>query len=142
MPVSPAIIKAVSALHECWYRMTGGLIGGNVLGTPILLLTTTGSKTGRRHTTPLVYLEDGDSLVVIASNGGNPKHPAWWSNLKRDPQGEVQVGPRRMAVLAEEAQGQERERLWQAAVDLYSGYAGYQESTDRRIPVVLLRPAG
>jgi deazaflavin-dependent oxidoreductase (nitroreductase family) len=107
----------------------------------MLLLTTTGRKSGRRRTTPLLYLEDGGNLVVIASNGGNPNHPAWWLNLKSDPHATVQVGRERRAVTAEEAEGEERERLWRAVVDVNRGYEGYQRSTSRRIPVVLLRPA-
>jgi deazaflavin-dependent oxidoreductase (nitroreductase family) len=106
----------------------------------MLLLTTTGRKSGRRRTTPLLYLEDGGNLVVIASNGGNPTHPAWWLNLKSDPRAEVQVGRERRAVSAEEAEGEERERLWRAVVDVNRGYEGYQRSTTRRIPVVILRP--
>ena len=141
MPVSPMLIKSWSAMHEFWYRLTGGLIGGRFGRVRMLLLTTTGRKSGRRRTTPLVYLEDGDHLVVIASNGGHPNHPAWWLNLKADPHATVQVGARRLAVTAEEAEGEERDRLWRAVVDVNRGYEGYQRSTSRRIPVVLLRPA-
>jgi len=141
MPVSPLMIKTWSAMHEFWYRLSGGLIGGRFGRARMLLLTTTGRKSGRRRTTPLLYLEDGGNLVVIASNGGNPMHPAWWLNLKSDPRAEVQVGRERRAVSAEEAEGEERERLWRAVVDVNRGYEGYQRSTTRRIPVVLLRPA-
>jgi len=141
MPVNPLMIKTSSAIHEFWYRLTGGLIGGRFGRVRMLLLTTTGRKSGRPRTTPLLYLEDGGNLVVIASNGGNPNHPAWWLNLKSDPQATVQVGRERRAVSAEEATGEERERLWRAVVDVNSGYEGYQKSTSRRIPVVLLRPA-
>jgi deazaflavin-dependent oxidoreductase (nitroreductase family) len=134
-------IKSWSAVHEFWYRLTGGLIGGRFGRARMLLLTTTGRKSGRPRTTPLLYLEDGGNLVVIASNGGNPMHPAWWLNLKSDPRAEVQVGRERRTVTAEEAEGEERERLWRAVVDVNSGYEGYQKSTTRRIPVVILRPA-
>jgi len=141
MPVSPLMIKTWSAMHEFWYRLSGGLIGGRFGRIRMLLLTTTGRKSGRPRTTPLLYLEDDGNLVVIASNGGNPNHPAWWLNLKADPRAEVQVGRERRAVTAEEAEGEERERLWRAVVDVNRGYEGYQKSTSRRIPVVLLRPA-
>jgi deazaflavin-dependent oxidoreductase (nitroreductase family) len=134
-------IKSWSAIHEFWYRLSGGLIGGRFGRARMLLLTTTGRKSGRARTTPLLYLEDDGNLVVIASNGGNPNHPAWWLNLKSDPRAEVQVGRERRAVTAEEAEGEERERLWRAVVDVNRGYEGYQRSTTRRIPVVLLRPA-
>ena len=140
MPVNPMFIKSWSAMHEFWYRLSGGLIGGRFGQARMLLLTTTGRKSGRRRTTPLLYLEDDGNLVVIASNGGNPMHPAWWLNLKSDPRAEVQVGRERRAVTAEEAEGEERERLWRAVVDVNRGYEGYQRSTTRRIPVVILRP--
>jgi deazaflavin-dependent oxidoreductase (nitroreductase family) len=142
MPVNPVIIKTVSAMHGCWYRLTGGLLGGSMMGRPILLLTTTGRKTGAWRTAPLTYLEDGENLVVIASNGGNPQHPAWWLNLEQNPQAEVQIRREKKKVTAEEATGEERERLWRAAVDAYPGYEGYQKSTERQIPVVILRPEG
>ena len=141
MPVSPLMIKTWSAMHEFWYRLSGGLIGGRFGRIRMLLLTTTGRKSGRPRTTPLLYLEDDGNLVVIASNGGNPNHPAWWLNLKSDPRAEVQVGRERRAVTAEEAEGETRERLWRAVVAVNRGYEGYQKSTNRRIPVVLLRPA-
>ena len=141
MPVNPMFIKSWSAMHEFWYRLSGGLIGGRFGRIRMLLLTTTGRKSGRPRTTPLLYLEDDGNLVVIASNGGHPNHPAWWLNLKSDPLAEVQVGRERRAVTAEEAEGEERERLWRAVVDVNRGYEGYQRSTTRRIPVVLLRPA-
>ena len=140
MPVSPLMIKTWSAMHEFWYRLSGGLIGGRFGRARMLLLTTTGRKSGYRRTTPLLYLEDDGNLVVIASNGGHPNHPAWWLNLKSNPQAEVQVGRERRAVTAEEAEGETRERLWRAVVDVNSGYEGYRKSTSRRIPVVLLRP--
>src|SRR3989304_3769840 len=95
MPVNPMLIKSWSAMHEFWYRISGGLIGGRFGRVRMLLLTTTGRKSGRRRTTPLLYLEDGGNLVVIASNGGNPTHPAWWLNLKSEPRAEVQVGRER-----------------------------------------------
>jgi deazaflavin-dependent oxidoreductase (nitroreductase family) len=135
------MIKTWSAMHEFWYRLSGGLIGGRFGRVRMLLLTTTGRKSGRPRTTPLLYLEDDGNLVVIASNGGNPNHPAWWLNLKANTRAEVQVGRERRAVTAEEAEGETRERLWRAVVDVNRGYEGYQRSTSRRIPVVLLRPA-
>ncbi len=140
MPVDPVIIKTWSAVHEFWYRLTGGVLGGSIMGRRHLLLTTTGRKTGARRTTPLMYLEDGENLVVIASNGGNPRHPNWWLNLEKNPQAEVQLKNQTKRVKAEAATGEERERLWRAVVEVYSGYEGYQKSTERQIPVVVLRP--
>jgi deazaflavin-dependent oxidoreductase (nitroreductase family) len=140
MPVSPTIIKTWSAIHEFLYRLTGGVLGGSAMGRPILLLTTTGRKTGQRRTTPLMYLEDDENLVVIAANGGNPRHPSWWLNLEKNPQAEVQLKNQKKRVKAEEASGEERERLWRAVVEVHSRYEDNQKSTERRIPVVILRP--
>lgn len=140
MPVDPRLIKMGAAMHLFWHRLTGGVIGGSIWGRPILLLRTTGRKTGEPRTTPLVYLVDGENMVVTASNGGNPRHPAWWLNLERNPEAEVQVRNEKRRVKAEKASGEERERLWRLIVEMYSGYEGYQRTTKREIPVVILRP--
>ena len=89
---------------------------------------------------PLVYLADGDNMVVIASNGGAEQHPAWWLNLRANPQAEVQVGSNSKSVTAEIATGEERERLWRQVVEMYHGYDEYRRMTEREIPVVVLRP--
>ena len=129
-------------LHSSAYRATGGRVGGRMLGSPVLLLTTTGRKSGRPRTIPLFYLPDEENLVVVASNGGTAGDPAWWLNLKDDPEASVEVGGRKLRVRAEEAEGEERRRLWERVVRMYGAYQQYQERTDRRIPVVLLRPIG
>jgi len=134
------MMRMISGTHEFWYRLSGGLIGGRVGGLPILLLTTTGRKSGRKRTMPLVYLADGDNMVVIASNGGAEQHPAWWLNLRANPQAEVQVGSNSKSVTAEIATGEERERLWRQVVEMYHGYDEYRRMTEREIPVVVLRP--
>jgi len=134
------ITRTISGTHEFWYRMTGGLVGGSLGRLPILLLTTTGRKTGKKRTTPLVYLPDGDNMVIIASNGGSDHHPEWWLNLRANPNAEVQFGPDVKSIIAEQAQGAERARLWREVNELYAGYDGYQRSTEREIPVVVLRP--
>jgi F420H(2)-dependent quinone reductase len=135
-----AMMRLISGTHELWYRLSGGLIGGRFGHLPVLLLTTSGRKTGRKRTTPLVYLRDGNNLVVIASNGGSDRHPEWWLNLRAQPDAEVQVGPDTKAVVAVKAQGAERERLWREVVELYHGYDEYSRMTDREIPVVVLKP--
>ena len=142
MPANPTVMKVMSGINLFWYRLTGGIVGGSFGGRPILLLSTTGRRSGRPRTTPLQYLEDGENMVVVASNGGNSWHPAWWLNLERNPQAEVQVGNKRMRVNAEKAEGEERERLWLLLVEMYSGYEGYQKTANREIPVVVLRPQG
>src|SRR3989304_626901 len=88
---SRTLIRCVSATHRFWYRLTGGAIGGKLGKAPMLLLTTTGRKSGRLRTTPLLYLADGENMVVIASNGGSDRDPGWWVNLKHNPRAEVQV---------------------------------------------------
>lgn len=133
--------RLIAQLHEFWYRMTNGLIGGNILGAHILLLTTTGRKSGQHYITPLLYLDDGDNLVIIASNGGAERDPDWWRNLKADPAPMVQVGGKHMPVHAEAASGDERARLWSKIVARYPVYRGYEQRTDREIPVVVLTPA-
>ncbi len=134
------MMRMISGTHEFWYRLSGGLIGGRLGKAPVLLLTTTGRKSGRRRTTPLVYLPDGDNMVIIASNGGSDRHPGWWLNLRADPEAEVQVGRDVKAVVAEKAVGEERNRLWGEVVEMYHGYDEYQRGTKREIPVVVLRP--
>ena len=107
----------------------------------MLLLTTTGRRRGRPHTVPLLYLRVKDELAVIASYGGHPSHPDWYRNLAADPRAEVQIDAEHFPVIARTASPAERRRLWALAVAEYPGYADYQERTDRRIPVVLLRRA-
>ena len=140
MPMSPTLLRVISTTHTFWYRLTGGVIGARLAGRPMLLLTTTGRKSGKRRTTPLQYFKDGDNMIVIASNGGNPWHPVWWLNLERNPDAEVQVKNRKSRIKAEKVEGEERERLWRAAVDTYGRYEDYQMTANREIPVVVLRP--
>lgn len=142
MPVNPMVMKILSRSHTFWYRLTGGIIGSSMMGTPVLLLTHTGRRSGRKITTPLQYVEDGDDIVLIASNAGHTFHPQWYLNLKANPGAEIQIKDDVRSVTAEEAAGEERERLWQKAVDQYSGYADYQKTTGgRRIPVMILKAA-
>ena len=132
--------RFITGFHTLLYRLTGGKIGGRMFNSPVLLLTTTGRKTGKQRVTPLLYVPDGANMVLIASNGGARAHPAWYLNLQAQPVTEVQVGRRKLRVRAADADPQERQRLWPKAVSAYSGYAGYQQRTEREIPVVILRP--
>lgn len=138
-PPRPTTIKAVSALHRVAYRLTRGGLGRRLADHPILLLTTTGRRTGRPHTVPLLYLQEGSDLVVIASFGGHERHPAWYLNLQSEPRAVVQVDGERFSVAARDAAPEERARLWDRAVAEYAGYAEYQRRTERLIPVVVLR---
>jgi deazaflavin-dependent oxidoreductase (nitroreductase family) len=127
--------------HAAIYRATGGRIGHRVPGfAPSLLLDHVGAKSGQRRTSPLVYGEDGENLILVASKGGYPKHPAWFHNLMANPDTTVQVGSRRRAVHARVATPEERERLWPLMVGVYGGYEDYRRRTDREIPLVVLEP--
>jgi F420H(2)-dependent quinone reductase len=135
------ITRRLMAGHTALYRATGGLIGHHVPGfAPSLLLDHVGAKSGKRRTSPLVYGEDGGNLILVASKGGYPKHPAWFHNLMANPDTTVQVGARRRDVHARVATKQERKRLWTLMVGVYGGYEDYQRRTDREIPVVVLEP--
>ena len=109
---------------------------------PVLLLTTTGRRSGKERTTPLTFFRDGTDFVVIASNGGADRPPDWSLNLQQTPRAVVEIGTDRLVVEARSASEQERERLWVVVTAAYDGYARYQERTKRRIPVVLLTPDG
>src|ERR1700737_2937591 len=135
------LLNRVMKGHVAVYRASGGLIGHRFpFSPPMLLLDHVGAKSGTKRTSPLVYVDDGDNLVLVASKGGHPKHPAWFHNLRANPDTSVQVGTRRMPVRARVADSQERARLWPKAVKTYAGYRGYQERTDREIPLVILEP--
>jgi deazaflavin-dependent oxidoreductase (nitroreductase family) len=128
-------------VHGPLYRALGGRLVDRYGKARILLLTTTGRRTGRRRTVPLVYAAAGDALVLVASMGGEPRHPAWFHNLQAHPEAEVELrGRERRRVRARVAEGEERDRLWRQMVALCSPYETYARRTARRIPVVVLEP--
>jgi deazaflavin-dependent oxidoreductase (nitroreductase family) len=134
-------VKPMSALNTWVYRASGGRLGSRFLrGAPVLLLTTTGRKSGERRTTPLIYLEDGARLVLVASKGGSKRHPLWYRNLSADPDCEVQIGRERRKCRARTAGAPEKAALWPRLLELYPDYASYQARTRRDIPVVILEP--
>ena len=135
-----ALVGAAASLHRWLYRRSGGRVGGRVARSPVLLLTTTGRRTGRARTTPLLYLEDGDRLVVVASYGGDDRAPAWYRNLAADREVTVEVGRSRRRMQAADAVGEERAQLWERLTQMYPPYDDYQARTSRRIPVVILTP--
>jgi F420H(2)-dependent quinone reductase len=136
-PVTRNMMKG----HTLVYRATGGLVGHRVPGAPpMLLLDHVGAKSGTKRTSPLAYVKDGKNHVIVASKGGHPRHPAWYHNLRANPDTTIQVGSKRHAVRARVANAQEHKRLWPKAVKAYSGYTGYQERTNRKIPLVILEP--
>lgn len=126
-------------IHIGLYRATGGRIGHHLPGAPpSLLLDHVGAKSGTKRTTALAYMQDGDNFVLVASKGGHPKHPAWYHNLRANPDVDVQVGATRRSVHARVADSEERDRLWPRVVDVYSGFGSYQDRADREIPLVIL----
>ena len=123
--------------HVSLYRLTGGKVGG---GEHLLVLTTTGRKSGVERDTPLFFFSDADHYIIIASNGGTAKHPVWWLNLQSNPQAKIQVGPRVIPVTAQQADAEERKRLWAIIAEKYKNFVEYQKRTPREIPIVVLTP--
>lgn len=137
MRVSP-MLRLAWRFHRWLYRASGGRLGARVGLWPTLLLTTRGRRSGELRTVGLNYLTDGARLIVVASYAGEDRHPAWWLNLLADPRAEVQVGPYRYPVRAEEVVGSDRDRLWALVVATDPSYAEYERGTTRRIPVLAL----
>jgi F420H(2)-dependent quinone reductase len=133
-------MKSISGIHNAAYRASGGRIGGQMLGMPVLLLVTKGRRSGKPRTIPLLYIGDGEAIVVVASNGGSDYVPAWWLNLRASPEAEVEIGRGRTLVTAREASSSERARLWPEFTSRVSAYADYANRTAREIPVVILEP--
>jgi deazaflavin-dependent oxidoreductase (nitroreductase family) len=125
-------------LHRLWYRASGGRVGTRVVGLPVLRLTTTGRTSGKARAVMLTYLDDPRGFIVIASNAGDQRDPAWWRNLQADPAATAQIGGQTYAVRMRQLEGNERERAWHRAVAVFDGYARYAASTARTIPVALL----
>ena len=137
--------KWLSTIHTTLYRTTGGKIGRRLVKNDMMLLTTVGRRSGQPHTVPLLYLQDGTRLVVIASWGGRDYPPHWYLNLVADPQVSCQVEGESFAAIAVEADDRERKLWWPRIVEAYHGYAEYQSRTDRQIPIIFLdrqRPLG
>ncbi|MCU0258391.1 MAG: nitroreductase family deazaflavin-dependent oxidoreductase [Solirubrobacteraceae bacterium] len=126
------------AEHVRVYRETGGERGYHWRGTTILLLTTTGRRSGEPRTTPLIHRVDDGRWVIVASKGGTPEHPAWFLNLEADPEATIQVQAEEIPVRMSVAEGEERSRLWRLMAEVWPDYDAYQERTEREIPIVLL----
>ena len=124
------------------FRANSGKVGGRWEGRDLLLLTTTGRKSGREHTTPMVYTRDGDRLLVYASKGGAPTHPDWYLNLVANPHVVVEVGAERYDATAEPLEGAERDREFAAQAERVPTFGEYPEKTSRTIPVVALKRGG
>ena len=132
--------KYLSAIHRVLYRSTRGVVGRRLVDNDVCLLTTTGRRSGKQHTVPLLYLRDDNRLVVIASWGGRNEHPHWYLNLLANPEADAQVLGDRWSVSARTADPNERADWWPKVLDAYDGYAVYESRTDREIPVVFLDP--
>jgi F420H(2)-dependent quinone reductase len=146
-PVVPRIIKAMSRANVWLYRRTGGRLAstwrvGSAFprGIPVCLLTTRGRTSGRARTVPLVFLADAERVVLVASQGGLPRNPQWYSNVLADPQVVVQIRGRIRTMRARTADAAEPSRLWPRLVEMYADYESYQSWTDREIPVVICEP--
>ena len=133
------LMRTASALNTWIYQVSGGRwLGRFPSGAPVCLLTTHGRKSGQPRTVPLLYLADGDDLVVVASQGGAPQHPGWYLNLRADPHAEAQIARRRFPVTASTVSADEKAALWPRLVAIYPPYEAYQRRTTRQIPVLRL----
>ena len=136
-----AVMKPMSQLNTWLYRLSGGRVWGRWLrGAPILLLTTIGRKSGEPRVAPLLYLRDGENVVIVASKGGMSKHPLWYWNLEANPDVEIEIGRERTKMLARRASDPEKAALWPPLIEMYRDYDDYQARTERNIPVIILSP--
>jgi deazaflavin-dependent oxidoreductase (nitroreductase family) len=140
MAMPAAALRISGKLNVPLYRLSGGRVGGKVGRAPVLLLTTTGRRSGQQRTAPVLYLKDGERLVVIGSNAGNAKAPAWSLNLKSNPDAEVEVGRDHSLVRARVTEGEERAELWRKMNAQYAGFDAYDANTSRDIAVFVLEP--
>lgn len=131
---------AINRLHPAIYRRSGQRFGARLGSAPVLLLTTTGRKSGKERTVPLLFMRDGNALVIVASYAGDDRSPAWFHNLVANPAVTAEVDGHHRRLQAAVADADTRARLWPRLVEMYQPYAGYQQRTEREIPVVLLTP--
>jgi deazaflavin-dependent oxidoreductase (nitroreductase family) len=134
------MMKIFMFLHVSIYRLSAGRLGGNMNGFKVLILSTVGRKSGKLHNNPVGYFEREGGYLVIASNGGQANHPAWYFNLKANPKFNIQVMDKVLPVQAEVITGEKRTALWKGVVKVAPAFAKYEQSTTREIPLVLLRP--
>ena len=135
------LFKLGTSFHEAVFRASDGRVFGRAGGMPVVMLTTTGRKSGKKRNTMLTApIADDDKIVLVASYGGDPRHPAWFLNLRDNPDVEIVMRGRSGPMKARVASPQEKDELWPRVTSKYRGYAGYQKRTDRDIPVVILEP--
>jgi deazaflavin-dependent oxidoreductase (nitroreductase family) len=140
MATMKILFKIIMALQVGFYRLTGGKMGGQMRGFKVLLLTTKGRKSGKTYITPLGCFDNKDGYVIVASNAGLPSHPAWYYNLKSNPQVTVQVLNKILSATAEILTGEARTQAWQQVITSAPSYADYEKRTTREIPLILLHP--
>lgn len=135
------VVRFGTGIHEAVFRASGGRVLGRLGGMPVLILTTTGRRSGTRRTTVLTTpLHDDDRVVLVASYGGDSRHPAWFGNLRANPEAEVLLDGRTRRMRARVASPEEKAELWPEVVKVYPGYDAYQRRADRDIPLVILEP--
>lgn len=140
-PAKDLLARLISNSHEQLFKATGGRLGGNVAGMPALILATTGRKSGKIRKTMLTSpLRDGNGIVLVASYGGDNRHPAWFLNLRENPEVEVTMRGTTKTMKARVASPEEKAELWPEVTKKYRGYAAYQRRTARDIPLVILEP--
>ena len=133
--------KIMSGANTWLFRVSGGKIGNKFMyGAPVLLLVHKGRKTGALRTSPLIYLADGDDLILVASKGGSAHHPLWYLNITANPEVDVEIGTERRPMRARDATSEEKQRYWPRLNEIYPPYDSYQARTAREIPVVVLSP--
>ena len=141
MNAKDVVARVLTGFHHTLLRVSGGRVGRSVAGMPVVVLHTTGRKSGQPRTTMLTApVVDGDRVVLVASYGGDDRHPAWYLNLSADPDVTIELDGARREMRARTATAEEKAALWPRITKTYRGYAGYQKRTDRDIPVVLLDP--
>jgi deazaflavin-dependent oxidoreductase (nitroreductase family) len=139
-PNADFFIKWMSRSNAWLYKVSGGRLGATFQKAPVALLTTTGRKTGQPRVSPLLYLRDGDTVILAASRGGSDKNPMWYLNLKANPKVQVQIKDEVLDLTARNANAEERERYWPQLVQMYPTFEDYQSWTDRVIPLVVCEP--
>ncbi|WP_024792863.1 nitroreductase family deazaflavin-dependent oxidoreductase [Tomitella biformata] len=137
----PRMLRMVSQANVQLFQATGGRLGGKIGGRELCLLTTTGRKSGLERTLPLLFMRDGEDVVLVGAQGGLPQHPAWYWNIRANPRVHVRTAGRTVEMIARIAGDEERTALWPRLIATYPGWAKYQSWTDRVIPVIVCEPA-
>ena len=136
--VKDALFRVVTGLHRELFQRTGGKLAGQMFGSPMMMLTTTGRRSGEPRVTPLLCIRDGDRYLAVASFGGDDRDPQWLKNLQANPQATIELLGETIPVRATLATPEEKKALWPKVLAAYKGYANYQRKTERDIPVVIL----